>query len=295
MAAKIKPDTGTGRQKRRKVGRFIKIALLLLVLILLPVSIWAFAIEPDQLSITRLTITDSDLPENWDGRVIALFSDTHVGPTFDANRLSRVAAAIEVEQPDLVVFGGDLIDHRTPSDEAFTDAISNCLTRMDAPLGQYAVIGNHDNYLAKKLALATQMLEDGGFTVLTNESVSIDGILLGGMDEKFFGRPDLAATFPADPQTDGLWRLLLAHQPDFAAAYAGGSANLILSGHTHNGQVTLFGFPLHMVNLGSQYVYGTYPLASGSQIVVTRGLGTIGPAARLGAPPELMLITLCRG
>lgn len=279
------------RPRRRKWRRRILPGLLAVLVIGLLAAAQAFLIEPNVLTVTRLDIVDDQLPANWDGRVIAYFSDVHVGETYSVSQLDRVARAINQAEPDLILFGGDLVDYRTSFDPGFSASCSEVLDKMQAPLGKYAIIGNHDNRLRAELALASRMLDGGGFELLVNQSVELGGIVLGGMDESYFGQPDLAKTF-AD--STGLWRLLLMHQPDFAAALPADAASLTLSGHSHNGQVTIFGYPPARVYQGEKYTYGLYKLEDGRQLVVSRGLGTVGLRARFWAPPELMLITLRR-
>ncbi len=282
----------------RRILKRILIGILALVVGGLLTLLWAFGIEPNILTVTRLTIVDDQLPQNWDGRVIAFFTDIHVGESFDAKQLDKVASAINKAKPDLLLFGGDLVDHRTPTDQAFADSISAIFDKMAAPLGKYAIVGNHDNRLQAELEIAVSMLEKGGFKMLVNQSVNLDGILLGGLDESYFGQPSLSKTFPAEDgnstaaSSKGAWRLLLMHQPDFAAALPANSARLILSGHAHNGQITFFGQPINTVYQGRQYTYGRYKLDDKRQLVVSRGLGTIGLRARFWAPPEIMLITV---
>lgn len=296
---------GRSRRHRRPV---LLLASLLLLLAVLAV-IWGFLIEPAILTTTRLTVTDPDLPASWDGRVIAFFSDVHVGPAYGVDRLSRLADAVTAAEPDLVLFGGDLIDHRTPTDDAFARSVSDCLSRMRAPWGQYAIAGNHDNRLRAELRLMAGMLEDGGFQLLTNQSVLLDGIWLAGLDESYFGKPDAGLAFsgagllPAAGQSEptgtpdagkALFRLLMMHQPDVAADLPAGTADLLLSGHSHNGQITFLGRAIITVSQGERYPYGLYHLENGSSLAVSRGLGTVGLAARFCAPPELILITLRR-
>lgn len=301
-------DTGAKRRKRR----IFPIALLVLLLVVWTL-VQAFLIEPHMLTITRLTRTLSDLPESWDGRRIAFFSDTHIGPDYSVEQLNQVADAIIAEAPDLILFGGDLVDHRTPTDEAYEQSVGDVLARMRAPLGQYAISGNHDNRLRAELLLMYRMLDRGGFELLRNESVDLDGIWLGGLEESYFGNPDIDLAYSAeglidaDERTgtvgessgDGSFippdfRILLMHQPDFAAEQYVDDANLILSGHSHNGQVTFFGKPLLTVHQGSRYPYGAYTLTERTTLIVSRGLGTVAVAARLFAAPELMIITLSR-
>jgi predicted MPP superfamily phosphohydrolase len=289
------------RRRKRRLLPAILAALLLLPLLL---AAWGFLVEPRQLTVTRLTIRSEQVPPAWDGRLIAFFSDAHLGSTYPPARLARLEAAILAAKPDLILFGGDLIDHRTPDDTDFIAEASAYLAALQAPLGKYAVAGNHDNRLRAEYRLMSAILDAGGFTVLDNQSVVLDGLWLGGLAESYFGQPDVALTFsgagllaaPGAPSdlTEPLFRLLLMHQPDYAAGLPAGSADLVLSGHSHNGQVALLGRPLITVYQGSQYPYGLYELENGSRLVVSRGLGTVGLPVRFGAPPELVLITLQR-
>ena len=296
----------TGRSRRRSRPALVLAALLLLAVLAV---IWGFLIEPAILTTTRLTITDPDLPASWDGRVIAFFSDVHIGPAYGVDRLSRLADAVAAAKPDLILFGGDLIDHRTPTDDAFARSVSDCLGRMQSPWGQYAIVGNHDNRLRAELRLMAGMLENGGFQLLINQSVLLDGIWLAGLDESYFGKPDAGLAYSGDGlllaagqsepvgEPDAgktLFRLLMMHQPDVAADLPAGTADLLLSGHSHNGQITLLGRPIITVSQGERYPYGLYHLENGSSLVVSRGLGTVGLPARFCAPPELILITLRR-
>jgi uncharacterized protein len=280
--------------------KLVFVSLAFLLFGILATVIWAFAVEPGLITVTRLTVVDSRLPDSWDGRVIAFFSDIHAGPAFNMDRIRRVVSRISEAKPDLILYGGDLIDSRTPTDPAFAGELSGALSSLEAPFGCFAVLGNHDNRLAAERKYCRSLLENGGFRLLVNESVVLDGLLLGGMDESFFGHPDLSETFPPNQDGSGdaggasLFRILMMHQPDYAAKLPENSAQLLLSGHTHNGQVTFFGYPLRTVHQGRLYTYGHYFLSGGRQLIVSRGLGTVGYEARFFAPPEIMLITLRR-
>lgn len=292
------------RSKLRK--RRLVILLLIFVLVILPLFTagWAFLIEPGLLSVTRYTVWFDNLPQSWDGRTIAFFSDTHLGTAYMPDRLARVADAMLKEQPDLILFGGDLIDSRTPHDPAFAAEVSRVLASMQAPFGQFAVAGNHDNRLIAEYRYMKSLLEDGGFILLDNQAVIVDDLLIGGLAESYFGRPELDKAFSleglltASQETpddlSGFFRLLLMHQPDYAAALPAGSADLAFSGHSHNGQITFFGKPIITVYEGSRFPYGLYRLNDAHTLIVSRGLGTVGIPARLGARPELVVVTVRR-
>ncbi len=279
--------------------------LIIAFIILLPALILAdmFWIEPAlMLTVTRYDISCPSLPENWAGRTIAFFSDAHLGESYPPPRLQRIVSVLQHEQPDLILFGGDLIDSRTPETVDYDEAIISVLSQMQAPLGQYAVAGNHDNRLRSEYERIDYLFTESGFTLLNNESVYLDGVWLGGLAESYFGAPDVDLAFSPDglihsQQTDsgdmtGFTRLLLMHQPDYAAGLPADSADLIFSGHSHNGQVTIFGRPILTVYEGADYPYGYYQLSGNRQLIVSRGLGTVEIAARFFAPPEIVIVTL---
>jgi len=299
LTRQVKTATGAGRVSRRgsdsrRCTWRQRILAVVLILIIVPglVAFYAFQIEPGRLAVRRETLVFPNLPDEWDGRTLVFFTDVHAGPSFPPERIERVAKAIRKESPDLVLFGGDLIDSETPHDETFTRRVSDALSAIDAPLGKLAVIGNHDNRLKAELKLARSMLEDGGLTLLVNQSVTIGEVTIGGLDESYFGSPDFKQTFASVP--DERFRIVLMHQPDFLPSQPDLACDLVLSGHSHNGQVTLLGNPLVKVYGGSKYPYGFYQLDDRRQLYVSSGLGTVVIHARLFAPPEIVVITLSR-
>lgn len=292
-----KPEAEALKQHSRR--RLLSALIVLLVLPAL-MAAYSFLIEPRMLSKTHLTIRHPDLPESWNGRKIAFFTDAHLGDTYPPERLRRVVQAVMQESPDLILFGGDLIDSRTPNDPSFSSEVIEILSQLQAPFGCYAVAGNHDNRLIAEYRYMEEMLTESGFILLNNQSAIIDGLWLGGLSESYFGQPDPEHTFseagliePADIQP-GLFRLLLMHQPDYAAALPEETFDVAFSGHSHNGQVTFFGHPVLTVDEGKNHPYGLYDLSHNRILLVSRGLGTVLIPARLGAPPEIVFATLSR-
>lgn len=284
--------------KRRRRSRFVRIlrriACVLLILGILAGlgALYAFKVEPGLLFVRRVTLHLPDLPAQWDGRTIAFFTDVHAGPGFSPERLERAVAAIRQAAPDLVLFGGDLVDSETPMDSVYSQRIASILATIDAPYGKLAIAGNHDNRLRAELQLARGMLEKGGFTLLINQARVIDGLAVGGLDESYFGKPDYQSTFKSIPEN--LFRIVLMHQPDYMPSRPELACSLILSGHSHNGQITFFGIPIVKAYAGRTYPYGFYQLDGQRQLFVSAGLGTVGIHARLFAPPEIVVFTLSR-
>lgn len=284
------PSHDMTRQGRRFVRILAAAALLAAVGL-----VWLFGIEPAILTVTRVAYSSPDLPPAWSGRTVAFFSDLHAGPGFPLDQVKRVVERIRAESPDLVVFGGDLVDSATPLEPAFLIPLSDLLSEARGRLGSIAVLGNHDNRLASERQAVRTAWADAGFVLLENQSIPVDGIRVGGLAESYFGRPDYGAAF-GDTNSEE-FRILAMHQPDPASAFP---AHIVLSGHTHGGQVTLFGYPLYAIPGGTKHPYGRYDLphsAAGGfpgMLFVSRGLGTFGIRARFFSPPEIVLIRLAR-
>jgi predicted MPP superfamily phosphohydrolase len=222
---------------------------------------------------------------------IALLSDIHTGsPAMGEKRLARIAGQINALRPDLVVIAGDFIFGHDPSGAAKRgEALVSPLRQIRAPLGVAAVLGNHD-YWTGAPAVRDQ-LGRAGVTLLENQAVLRGPIALGGISDDFTGHANVAETLRA-ARALGKPIVLLTHSPDVAPELPA-DAPLLLAGHTHCGQVLFFG--RHVVppvsRYGTRYRCGV--VREGARtVVVTAGLGTSGVPFRLGAPPDIWLLTL---
>ena len=297
------------RQKKKNKLRWIPITLLVLLFTAVLTLIWAFRIEPHMLRLANYKVSTQDLPDSWNGRKIGFLTDIHAGPGFGSEQLSEAVDRMMDENPDIILYGGDLVDSSTPLDDnEFAASIISELSRLEAPLGKFAVIGNHDNRLRHELETAINWLAQSGFQVLINQSLIVDDVWLGGLDESYFGNPDLdevlngpdyASAFGNAEEAD-LYRIMLMHQPDYLPSYVdheGLSAlDLVFSGHSHNGQITLFGQPLIKVHQGREFIRGQYqPFENpAGQLIVSGGLGTVIIHARLFNLPEIVTVDLVK-
>jgi predicted MPP superfamily phosphohydrolase len=241
----------------------------------------------------RLERVSIPLPQGFEalaGTKIGFVTDTHVGPFIDPEDLARATALLDVESPDLILLGGDLISESPRYIAGAVEVLEVLLEK--APLGGYAVLGNHDfNVSASKV---TEGLSQAGFGVLRNDAVSIptngSELWIGGIDETLLGRPSPPDTFAQIP--DGAAAIALWHEPQFAEQAAAQGAFLQLSGHTHGGQIRIpgvgpVGLPVH----GKRYVMGLNH-ADGMAVYTSRGVGVYRPPMRFNCPPEVTLISL---
>lgn len=213
-------------------------------------------------------------------------------PTFTAAPpvdLPHIRQAVRIAQetaPHLILLGGDFVT----GSATYADLCAQELASLQAPLGVYACLGNHD-YWTDPDAI-TKALNRAGVRVLRNEGVEVaEGLWVAGLDDVWEGRPSLERALkgmPADAAT-----VLIVHEPDYAdEVIADGRVTVMVSGHTHGGQVRLpFLGPPILPYLGQQYVAGLYALDD-MALYVSRGVGVISPPVRFNCRPEVTLLTL---
>ena len=225
-------------------------------------------------------------------RVVQL-SDLHVGRVHRPRQALRWAQATMNEAPDLIVITGDFVDKPIPDGDL--KELAEALSRLHAPLGVFAVPGNHDyGSFAPHLTRLTMSLEAAGVRFLINTNVSIrPDVVLAGVDDLWLGKPDVSRALEGVP--DGPAVLLLAHHPD-QLMNVPVRVGLTLSGHTHGGQVVL---PwMGALHTGSDYgqrfaqglVFANGP--GSARGFVSRGLGTTFLPLRFDCPAEVVVLNL---
>ena len=242
------------------------------------------------------------LSNAFDGTTVAFLADTHHGPFVPLEYLAEVVRLTNALAPDIVALGGDYVQRRRPvypqgNQRHLVAPAINVLGGLRAPLGRFAVLGNHDHKVSAMLT--RRALAQAGFLELTNTGVSLrrdDGgkLWFCGVDDFRTGKPNLPRALRGCGPRDAC--LLLSHNPDLVERLRDPRVGLVLSGHTHGGQVVLpgVGAPFTASRHGQKYRAG---LVKGptTRVYVSRGVGTIGLPLRWGAPPEITLLTLRAG
>jgi predicted MPP superfamily phosphohydrolase len=220
---------------------------------------------------------------------IGFASDFHAGPTTPLKTIELACAALRDAEPDLILFGGDFVSLRGKDAERLLAP----LRALQAPLGKFAVLGNHDLWSDPDPVL--DVLARAGVTHLHNVGVMLpapfDRTMVVGLDDHLSGTPD-ASSVAWDP---ALTTLLLIHQPTGILDAAGRPFDLALAGHTHAGQVVLPGGIVLVVPEGAlsrRYLYGRYRLAAEQHLLVSGGVGNSTIPIRLGVPPEVVICTV---
>ena len=260
-------------------------------------------IERNWFKVEHVVIEHEELPAGFDGYTIVHISDLHAR-SFEGREkhLQRVVEKINATGPDIIAFTGDLISMSPDELEGMT----GILGELKATDGVFSVLGNHDYCMYsnmdrsdrnKALEQLIHKEEGMGWTLLMNENVTItrdgDSVTIVGVENTSPSRhfPSKGDLSRASEGTDGLFRILLSHDPlHWESEIIGKDYPLTLSGHTHSMQFSLFGWS------PSRYLFpqyrGLYSTENGQHIYVNTGLGeTIFPA-RIGVRPEITLITL---
>ncbi|HQZ39996.1 MAG TPA: metallophosphoesterase [Vicinamibacterales bacterium] len=244
---------------------------------------YGMAYERHRIERIALDLPITGLPLDLDGLRIGLITDVHHSSTVSAEDVAHAVTLLAEARPDIVVLGGDYVSF---GDRAFVGPVAELLAPLaDAPLGSFAVLGNHDDDRDMPAELARH-----GFVVLKDQRTSlvIKGETLDVAGIRFWtrGPAELARVLEGTGGTT----LLLAHDPRRLVEAAAFDAQLVLSGHTHGGQVVLPGigavagrkFPV-LAGIGTE---------GNATVYVSRGVGTVYVPVRINCPPEVTVLTL---
>lgn len=234
----------------------------------------------------RLDVAIPNLPASLEGYRIVHLSDLHIGSIDSRKDALEWVRAANLLKPDVTVITGDMLTTGTE----YHDDVVAVLSELRARDGVFACLGNHDYYGEAELCRA---LAAGGVRVLRNEGVALGDLHVAGVEDMWRGEPDLDAALRGRGARPVV---LLAHNPDYFPAAADAGVALTLSGHTHAGQLAV---PFLVSRATLSHFVTRWPAGlfrqGDAQIFVHAGLGTTGPAIRLGAAPEVVEIVLRRG
>ena len=265
----------------------VRVALMIIGGLIAVGFTWGL-VEARRVGVERVAVTVPTWPAGAKPIRIVQVSDMHLSGRTSLVQIETIAELVRAERPDVLVSTGDLVD-------GLKDSISRLagpLAAIDAPLGKFAVLGNHELMHGVDESVAFHAL--AGMQVLRAESVLLEGRLrLAGVDHtgrRRFSEQEVRTNESAavGEPSPGVATVLLKHEPDIDEA-SPGRFRLQLSGHTHNGQI----FPFrYFVGLRYPRRVGRYELGKGSTLYVSPGTGTWGPRLRVLAPPKITVITL---
>jgi len=247
-----------------------------------------------QLNVVKQPYVSSRLPEAFAGMKIVFLSDIHYGVLFREDRVRSLVNTVNALEPDLILMGGDYAEDSDGAIEFFA-----LHPGFRAKYAVLAAVGNHDRTEPESnLQKLKQAMVDDGVIPLVNDAWMLekDGkrLAVAGVDDVYNGFPDMEKVRRLCRGAD--FTLFIPHTPDVVPQVCTANekpfCDLILCGHTHGGQVTLFGHSVHpTAKTKDRYRSGWFH-ENGADILVSNGVGTSGFPVRLGAPPQMHLLTL---
>jgi len=260
-----------------------------LAIIIIMISLMVYSlIEPYWIETKVVVVESNQIPADFDGKKIVFLSDTHMGswPFFDQKRTDDLVNQVNALHPDMILLGGDYVS----DDSSYIGPCFASLSKLKAPLGVYGVLGNND---PRKESL--EAMKNANITYIGNNGTWIENqgekIRIGGVGDMITDTQNQDAAIGNANKNDFV--MLVSHSPDFFPLLDKSNVDVMLSGHTHGGQMTFFGIwaPIIHSKYGNKYRTGVIK-SNNSTLVVSNGIGTIIVPMRFFARPQIIVLEL---
>jgi len=249
----------------------------------IPGSQWIHRRFLEKLIFTDVSINLEKGGRGLEGLRVAFISDVHAGSFISENDIFQIFTRVAERKPDLVCLGGDMVNTRLKE----TFLLKTPLQLLSPPLGIFAVPGNHEHFFKDKIGMWQEFLEGQGVQVLMNRGTRLSykgsTFWIAGVDDLSEGTPNLDQALDGRRHQEPV--LLLSHNPDFFDEARAAGVDLTLSGHTHGGQIKIFG-RMAIKRSRRGYHEGHYQ-AGQSHLYVGRGVGATVLPLRFNAPAEI--------
>lgn len=261
---------------------------------------YGLTIEPRHLRVQRRTLALRDLPPGLAGLRLVQVSDVHHGPWLSLDYVRHVVATANALNPDVVLLTGDYV-HESDS---YVAPVADALSKLRARIGTVGVLGNHDWYEGGRSILGAfaknqlPLIDNQRLFLRPDRTIAKnagEGLCIAGIGDYWEGSPDFHTALGGVPR--GVPTLLLSHNPDAAEdpRFRNGNyrVDLMISGHTHGGQVWVpgLGTPILPSQYGQKYASGLVK-GPACDVFVSKGVGVSGLPVRFGVPPELVVFDL---
>ncbi len=276
------------------------IFFIFLIIIISSILLYSRFIATKNIQIHEYKIVNKNFVDEYYGLKIVHISDIHYGRITFIKELNELVNKVNKTKPDIIIFTGDLIDQDTKITNEDADKISSVLSKMNANVGKYAINGNHDFYL-KNWDL---IIENSGFKILndTYDLIYLKSdkyIMISGMSTNSYGKKSIneklndSINFLKEKKDDEkpIYSILIMHEPDYVDDVNLNNYNLVLAGHSHNGQVRLpfIGALKFSLPMGSRKYYDNYYKVKNSDLYISNGIGTSKVNFRLFNRPSFNL------
>lgn len=272
----------------------MKILIFLVILTLLAIGTYFYAkfIGAKGFIVKEYKVENSKLIKEYDGFKIVHISDIHYGISTTKKDLDKIVKNINLQKPDLIFLTGDLIDGKI--DDIQHKEIVNSLIKLKATIGKYAISGNHDHYYKKW----NELIDDCGFTNINDTydiifKNSYKSIFIAGISDNIYSSKNIIDKtksifeyMSGKEIENSVYKILLMHEPDYIDDIDYNKFNLILSGHSHNGQVRIPFIGAAYTPIGSKKYYKEYYKLNNTDLYISSGIGTTCLPIRLFNKPS---------
>lgn len=281
---------------KNQIIRFI----LFLILIISCTILYARYIGTTGLKIKNINISTNKINTSYNNLKIVHFSDLHYKRIITNEEVTNIINEINKSNPDLVFFSGDLIDRDTKLSEKKKDFIIKSLKNIDPKLGKYAVIGNHDydigiDIIKEIYTKSDFILLDNEYDIIYNENN--DKIFLGGLSTSTYKKADIDKVMSYfNDKEDNMYKIILMHEPDYVDKIIKKYQNidLILAGHSHNGQVRLPVIGALYTPSNAKKYYDEYYKINNTDLYISSGIGVSRYNFRLFNRPSINIYKIIK-
>ena len=266
--------------------------LLIIFIVLFLIIVYARYVGTMGLVTKEYTLSSKDIPDGFDGIKIVHFSDLHYNRAITLSKVKSIVEEINLINPDIVVFTGDIIDKDTNLSDKDYNQLTNLFLKIKAKYGKYAVMGNHDYDKDKDKVIS--IYNESKFKFLDNDYEIIynkdnEKIFIGGLNTVSYNQDNLDKTMEYFKDNDDIdYKIILVHEPDISDKIVTSyDVNLILAGHSHNGQVRLpFIGAIYKPPYAKKY-YDNYYNINGTDLYISSGIGVSTLNYRLWNRPSI--------
>lgn len=265
--------------------KILKIFITIIILIIL-LLLYSRFIGTIGLNTKEYTIEDNNISNDFDGIKIVHFSDMHYKRIITKDRIDKIINEINLINPDIVIFTGDLIDQDSEINEDDITYLKEVLSKINAKYGKYSVIGNHDYSI--DIEILRSIYKESNFNLLENSYDIIYGkdnnkLYIGGISTGAFS--DIVLNkMKYDEES---YKIIILHEPDYTDEIISLNPNLILGGHSHNGQVNIPYLKKYFVPTGSKKYYDEHYLVNNTNLYISSGIGVSRYNFRLFNHPSI--------
>lgn len=280
-------------KEKNKKHHLLK-SIIIFILIISSVLLYSRFLATKGLTTKEYKITSSFISDNFHGLKIVQLSDIHYGRTTNSKDLEKIVTEINLLKPDLVVLTGDLIDKDTELTEEIQKELIDNLVQINVTIGKYAISGDHDKYFLEW----ENIINNSGFKNLndTYELLYKDSytpLLISGLSSNLNNNVTIQERFnnileySNQEDISNLYKILLIHEPDYIENIDYSNFNLILAGHSHNGQIKLPFIEQIMLKEGAKKYYQEYYKLNNTDLYISSGIGTSNVSFRLFNKPSI--------